>query len=80
MAVSVLPTILQGNAEDGFSGSTIPWIIVYLSGMLPGAAYNTFQQLFLIRSGALKENVDPATVTRASLRMLFWCNGGYTRI
>lgn len=41
---------------------------------MPGALYNTVQQLFLLRSGALQPDVSSDLVTRATLRMLFYCN------
>ena len=75
IAVSVLPTVLAGTAGEGFSGGkTIAWVVIYLLGIAPGAAYNVVQQLWLIRSGALAPGVSHADVTRASLRALFWCN------
>lgn len=75
IAVSVLPTILEGHSSDGFSGGrTFAWVAIYLLGIVPGALYNTVQQLFLLRSGALQPDVSADLVTRATLRMLFWCN------
>lgn len=74
VAVSILPTVLAGQASDGVSASTIPWIFVYLAGLVPGAAYNVLQQRWLIRADVLRVDVTAAEVTRATLRMLFYTN------
>lgn len=75
IVVSIIPTIQDGTAGAGFSSArSIGWICVYLLGIVPGAAYNTVQQLYLLRSGALQPGVSADFVTRATLRMLFYCN------
>ena len=75
IAVSVLPTVLEGHAGDGFNGAnSIGWILAYLAGIVPGALYNTLQQKYLLRSGALQPGVSSSFVTKTTLRMLFWCN------
>ena len=74
IVVSVLPTVLSGDASVGGGALTLGWASIYLVGIVPGALYNTIQQLFLLRSGALAPGVSKEQVTRATLRMLFWCN------
>jgi hypothetical protein len=76
VAVSLLPMLLDGgDGGSGLgSGSSIAWTLVYLAGLAPGAAYNVAQQRYLLRSGALREDVKAAGVSRAIGRMLFWGN------
>ena len=77
IAGSVAPTAAAGAAGE-FAGAgglaRAAWIAVYLAGIVPGAAYNVVQQLFLIRSGALAPGVSRMAIARASLRALFYCN------
>jgi len=45
VVVSILPTILDGNASAGVDGgNSVAWCMVYLCGLIPGAAYNVLQQ------------------------------------
>lgn len=45
VVVSILPTILDGNAGAGVDGgNSVAWCMVYLCGLIPGAAYNVLQQ------------------------------------
>ena len=62
VAVSLAPTIVNvskgDSGEFGSGFSSIAWCIIYLSGLLPSAAYNVTQQLYFIRAGILEDPDD----------------------
>ncbi len=73
VVVSILPTILEGNAGDDLNGaSSAAWCFIYIAGLIPAAAYNVLQQRYLIQSGALEVSASVSKIVKASLRMLFY--------
>lgn len=79
VVVSLLPTIVSlatGAAQErGLNGwSTLAWVLVYTAGLAPSALLNILQQLYFIRTGALRPEATPHELARGSLRVLSFSN------
>ena len=73
VVVSMLPTMLQGTSSSGSGESgadTLLWSVVYLLSQLLGAGAFCFQQLYLLRAGALIPDASARHVNVAMLRNL----------
>ena len=74
VAVSMLPTMLQAEAgvsAAGESGTdTLLWSVIFLTSQALSAAAFVFQQLYLVRAGALLPGASPRRVALAMLRNL----------
>jgi len=74
VAVSMLPTMLQAEAgvsAAGESGAdTLLWSVVFLASQALSAAAFVFQQLYLVRAGALLPGASPRRIALAMLRNL----------
>lgn len=75
---SLAPTvyaIAKGTTDSEFGGAkSIAWATIFICGLIPGAAYNVYQQLYLLRAGLLEDDVTKLDTTKGILRALFWSN------
>ena len=78
VAVSLAPTIAavaQGRATGGFNGlNSLAWVAVYTAGLAPAALLAVLQQLYFIRTGALRQGVTGREQLRGTLRALMFSN------
>ena len=76
--VSLSPTIAavaQGRATGGFNGlNSLAWVAVYTAGLAPAALLAVLQQLYFIRTGALRPGVGAREQLRGTLRALLFSN------
>lgn len=71
IAVSLLPTIMDGSAATGFNGvHTLAWCAIYLMSNIPWAAESVVEQAYLIRCGLLEDGATNKDTTIGILRML----------
>lgn len=81
VAVSLAPTVWavaagRGGAESGgFNGlNSLAWVVVYAAGLAPAALLAVLQQLYFIRTGALRRGAPPREQLRGTLRALMFSN------
>ena len=79
VVVSLAPTVAAlasgAAAEPGLNGwSTLAWVGVYTLGLAPSALLNILQQLYFIRTGALRPEASPHEQMRGALRALSFSN------
>lgn len=81
VAVSLAPTVWAvasgagGGGARGFNGlNSLAWVVVYTAGLAPAALLAVLQQLYFIRTGALRRGAPPREQLRGTLRALMFSN------
>ena len=81
VAVSLAPTVWAvasgGGGADakGFNGlNSLAWVVVYTAGLAPAALLAVLQQLYFIRTGALRRGAPAREQLRGTLRALMFSN------